>query len=310
MALMTMHFTKAVGLALCLLLCGATIAHGGEPRVAIAKTDRCPVCGMFVHKHPKWVAQSVFSDGTSYFYDGAKDMFKHVFSISKYTPGKKAGDVQDLFVTDYYSVSLIDAKAASYVIGSNVLGPMGHELLPFRDRDAAREFLRDHRGTEILRFQDVTPAIVASLDRRTGGDAPAITLPGFRGGALTVPRDFKGKVTLVHFWDIDCVHCNPETLVLLETLYQKYRGKNFTLVAIHERKPADGDARLRKYDGVSYPMLVDEYEKTARQFGVVGLPTTLLLDEEGAVRETVTGEVGIATLEKLVRAELAKGGRR
>jgi nitrous oxide reductase accessory protein NosL len=136
-------------------------------RAVLKKTDRCPVCGMFVYKYPKWVAQIVFKDGTSYFYDGAKDMFKHIFDTSKYTRGRTADQIAAVYVTDYYEVELIEAKPAYFVIGSDVLGPMGHELLPFKDQASAQEFLEDHKGTKILRFQDVTPAVIESLDRRS-----------------------------------------------------------------------------------------------------------------------------------------------
>jgi copper chaperone NosL len=133
----------------------------------IRKSDRCPVCGMFVYKYPKWVARIVFKDGTSYFYDGAKDMFKHIFNIRKYTPGQSAEEITDIQVTDYYRVELIDARSAYYVIGSDVLGPMGHELLPLKDQPSAQEFLMDHKGKSILRFQDVNDEVIKSLDRRS-----------------------------------------------------------------------------------------------------------------------------------------------
>jgi copper chaperone NosL len=149
------------------LLCLAGASYGGDAEVTIKKTDRCPVCGMFVYKYPKWVARIVFQSGEAYFYDGAKDMFKHIFDTAKYTPGKAAENIKSIYVTDYYEVELIDAKTAFYVIGSDVLGPMGHELLPFRDQESAQEFMEDHQGKSILRFQDVTPDIIASLDRRS-----------------------------------------------------------------------------------------------------------------------------------------------
>jgi len=133
----------------------------------LKKSDRCPVCGMFVYKYPKWVAQIVFKDGSSYFYDGAKDMFKHYFDVAKYTPGKAASDITHMYVTDYYEVELIEAKTAYYVLGSNILGPMGHELLPFKDQESAQEFLEDHRGKSIIRFPEVRLPLVMSLDRRT-----------------------------------------------------------------------------------------------------------------------------------------------
>ncbi len=133
-------------------------------RRGITKKDKCPVCGMFVYKYPKWVAVIELADGTSYFYDGAKDMFKHYMNVSKYTPSKVGQDIVSLEVTDYYAVSLIDAKEAWYVIGSDVFGPMGHELIPFETQVSAKEFLEDHKGTRILRFQDVTEDTIKALD--------------------------------------------------------------------------------------------------------------------------------------------------
>ncbi len=154
-------------LTLLILLLSMNMSFAGEPTVTIKKSDRCPVCGMFVYKYPKWVAQIIFKDGSYYFYDGAKDMFKHIFDTAKYTAGKTAENVKDIYVTDYYEVELIEAKSAFYVIGSDVLGPMGHELLPFKDQEAAQEFLEDHKGKSIIRFQDVTPAVIESLDHKT-----------------------------------------------------------------------------------------------------------------------------------------------
>jgi nitrous oxide reductase accessory protein NosL len=133
-------------------------------RRGMTKKDKCPVCGMFVYKYPKWVAVIELADGTSYFYDGAKDMFKHYMDIPKYTPRKAGQEIVSLEVTDYYAVSLIDAKEAWYVIGSDVFGPMGHELIPFETQASAKEFLEDHKGTHILRFQDVTEDTIKALD--------------------------------------------------------------------------------------------------------------------------------------------------
>lgn len=136
----------------------------GRKQRGMTKKDKCPVCGMFVYKYPKWVAVIELADGTSYFYDGAKDMFKHYMNVSKYTPGKAGQDIVSLEVTDYYAVALIDAKEAWYVIGSDVFGPMGHELIPFETQVSAKEFLEDHKGTKILRFQDVTEDAIKALD--------------------------------------------------------------------------------------------------------------------------------------------------
>jgi nitrous oxide reductase accessory protein NosL len=148
-----------------ILVCAIGIADSADQkRKPMMKKDKCPVCGMFVYKYPKWVAMIEFADGSSYFHDGAKDMFKHYMNVAKYTPGKSRQEIASLSVTDYYAVTLIDAKEAFYVIGSNVFGPMGHELIPFKDQASAQEFLEDHKGTRILRFSDVSEETIKALD--------------------------------------------------------------------------------------------------------------------------------------------------
>ena len=51
------------------------------------------------------------------------------------------------------------------MVGSDVYGPMGKELMPFQDEAAAKEFKVDHKGTAILSFQAITPALIKTLDQ-------------------------------------------------------------------------------------------------------------------------------------------------
>ena len=127
--------------------------------------DVCPVCGMFVAKYPGWVATLVFRDGSAAHFDGAKDLFKYLFDLAKYAPGRTREDVAAIGVTEYYGLTRIDARAAWFVTGSDVLGPMGHDLVPLATAADAEEFLGDHQGKEILRFADVTPQVLERLDR-------------------------------------------------------------------------------------------------------------------------------------------------
>ena len=126
--------------------------------------DKCPVCGMFVAKYPDWVAAIRFRDGSTVFFDGAKDMFKYYFDLEKHNPSKKQTDIKVLQVSDYYDLTATDGFTAFYVIGGEVYGPMGRELIPFAKEAAAREFLKDHKGKSILKFKEVTPALIKTLD--------------------------------------------------------------------------------------------------------------------------------------------------
>jgi len=120
---------------------------------------------MFVAKYPHWVATVLYRDGHAHHFDGAKDLFKYLYNLPKWAPGHKAEDIRSIGVTDYYSLERIDAREAFFVIGSDVLGPMGHELIPLQTRDAAEEFLNDHQGKAILRFDQVDAGLPGKLDQ-------------------------------------------------------------------------------------------------------------------------------------------------
>jgi copper chaperone NosL len=126
--------------------------------------DKCPVCGMFVYKYPDFVAQIVFKDGSAVFFDGAKDMFKYYLDMQKFDPKRRQVYIGSVYVTDYYSLALVDGSKALYVVGSDVYGPMGRELIPFQKEPEAKDFLKDHKGRSLLRFQDVNASILKGLD--------------------------------------------------------------------------------------------------------------------------------------------------
>jgi nitrous oxide reductase accessory protein NosL len=127
--------------------------------------DTCPVCGMFVAKYPEWIATVLYADGHAHHFDGAKDLFKYLFDLPRWAPGHQAEQIVASVVTEYYGLTRIPARSAWYVIGSDVLGPMGHELVPLASAEEADEFMRDHAGRRILRFEEVTPELPGLLDR-------------------------------------------------------------------------------------------------------------------------------------------------
>jgi copper chaperone NosL len=143
----------------------ATAGYAGGPKPALlAEKDKCPVCGMFVAKYPDFAAQIHFRDGTHVVFDGVKDMLKYYSNLAQYAPGRKKADTTAIYVTNYYTLGLIDGYKAYYVSGSDVFGPMGKELVPFDKKTDAQEFLKDHKGKYILTFSDINSSVVNSLE--------------------------------------------------------------------------------------------------------------------------------------------------
>jgi nitrous oxide reductase accessory protein NosL len=130
-------------------------------QMEVPQEVKCPVCGMFVAKYPKWAALIEVKSKKHYF-DGVKDMMKfYIFDVDfPYNRSK----ITHIEVTDFYTLQAIDAKQAFYVIGSDVYGPMGNELIPFLSNEAAQNFMTDHRGEKIIRFEEITPKLVMGLD--------------------------------------------------------------------------------------------------------------------------------------------------
>ena len=144
-----------------LLLLGPV--HGQTPP-APGKTEKCPVCGMFVAKFQDWIGVLSFNAGNPVYADGVKDLLRCYQELPKYVPGRRQTDVVAIQVKDYYHLAWLDGRKAFYVLGSDVYGPMGKELLPFATEADARAFLQEHHGQRLVRFADITPELLRSLE--------------------------------------------------------------------------------------------------------------------------------------------------
>lgn len=133
-------------------------------KIDVPNGAKCPVCGMFVKKYPKWVAKIDMGEYIHYF-DGVKDMMKFYFYPNAYGHKHNKKDIKSMRVSDYYSLNQIDAKKAWYVIGSNVYGPMGHELIPFKGKVEAEVFKKNHYGKKIVTFEELNENIIFGLDK-------------------------------------------------------------------------------------------------------------------------------------------------
>lgn len=141
--------------AIAIYLVDKTVTHTSKA-IKVPKGAKCQVCGMFVSKYPKWAAKITTKTGKTYYFDGNKDLMKYYFKTQE--------PLDEMLVTNYYTITALPAKKAYYVIGSNVYGPMGHELIAFATQAEAEQFKKDHFGTRVLSFKAITPAIVHTLD--------------------------------------------------------------------------------------------------------------------------------------------------
>lgn len=124
------------------------------------KNQKCPVCGMFVEYYPSWVVYLQKQD-KKIFFDGVKDLKHFVLNPKKYQ--NNVLENYDIIVRDYYTLDFIDGKKAYYVIHSEILGPMGKEILSFKNKQEAQQFIKEHLG-EIIEFKDITQEVLETLE--------------------------------------------------------------------------------------------------------------------------------------------------
>ncbi|MBF0537963.1 MAG: nitrous oxide reductase accessory protein NosL [Nitrospirae bacterium] len=109
---------------------------------------------MIVHSSPQWVAQIIFRDGSYAMFDGPKDMLKYYHNMPRYNKNKTQADISDIYVTEYYTAKPVKAQEITFVIGSDVMGPMGREYVPVSD-NKVKTFMVDHKGGRSMKFADI-----------------------------------------------------------------------------------------------------------------------------------------------------------
>ena len=156
--------TRCLVSAFIVLIAWSLVSAGEKGPITASDKDKCPICGMFVAKYPDFAAQIIFKDGSYAVFDGVKDLFKYYFNLAKNNPGKKLTDIDSIYVTDYYDLKWIDGYKAFYAEGSDVYGPMGRELIPFEKEAGAEQFMTDHIGKSLLKFDEIRYDLIKGLD--------------------------------------------------------------------------------------------------------------------------------------------------
>lgn len=149
------------------LICALTVTvamAAGKVTNSVPANAKCSVCGMFVAKYPDWTAAAHLKNGSKLYFDGPKDLLTFYLDTSRYVPGKRQSDIALMDVKEYYSLEIIDPQGTFFVVGSDVYGPMGSELIPFKSEKDARAFKIDHKGKRILRFNEITLQLIKTLN--------------------------------------------------------------------------------------------------------------------------------------------------
>ena len=124
---------------------------------------------------------------------------------------------------------------------------------------------------------------------QVGMKAPIFKLKDLSGKEFALADLRDSQTAVVIFWANWSDH-SAAVLERVERLYRKYKKEKLGVLAVNVEKqqltPEDlseikkSVARL----GVTFPVLIDEGLRVFREYGVVAVPSTVVLDKEGVIR--------------------------
>lgn len=143
------------------------------------------------------------------------------------------------------------------------------------------DFKRKWLGTMLACFVGLGIAGAAQASSLKG-PAPNFTLKELSGKNLKL-SEMAGNVVLINFWASWCGPCREE-MPLLNDLHNKYEPLGFTVLGVNVEEDAKNARGFLKNFPVDFPVLLDNKNTVSKQYNVIAMPTTVVVDRDGNVR--------------------------
>jgi thiol-disulfide isomerase/thioredoxin len=138
-----------------------------------------------------------------------------------------------------------------------------------------------------------------------GADSmPGFSLPSAVDGKTISSDKFKGKVLLVTFFATWCPPCRQEIPALIK-LQKELGPRGFSVLGLSmDEKGPSVVAKLISKEKINYPVLMANSGTTRDFGGIIGIPTSFLVNRQGEMIKRYPGYVPHALLEKDIKSIL------
>lgn len=140
---------------------------------------------------------------------------------------------------------------------------------------------------------------------------PNVTFKNLQGNDVSL-ASYKGKVVLLNMWGTWCEPCRGEIPTLIK-MQEDYKNKGFTILGVatndevdrvipfvHDTKFDVGGQELT----MNYPIVMGSDEISTAFGGLLGMPTSFLIDRKGDIVKRYIGSLNPEEINKDVEAQL------
>ena len=119
-----------------------------------------------------------------------------------------------------------------------------------------------------------------------GDKAPDFELVDLEGNKHRL-SDYRGEGVFLNFWGSWCGPCKTE-MPYMENQYKEFEGKGVHILAINLKDTRLKAETFRDQYGLTFPIARDPDESVRQVYNVLPLPTTILINEDGIIKDIIT----------------------
>ncbi len=133
-----------------------------------------------------------------------------------------------------------------------------------------------------------------------GQPAPGFELDTLNGESVSL-EDLEGKIAILDFWATWCGPC-VKALPALTAAASAYEDRGVVLYGINQREDEETIRAFMEKRDLDFPVALDRDGAVGAEYGVRGIPHTVIIDRDGIIRHVHVGF--LPGLEKQLKEEL------